>query len=692
MDFGFLSLLPPLVAIVLAVLTRKVVIPLAAGVAVGALVLSFGRVELTTDFGTNNAVVVRFVTQSPWLSGINKRLVFEQVDYGDARLPDIRVMHWSRGGEYRLDSIYIELNTTAGSETTVQDLFDALEKNNYPVRPIAPDDAGQDYFSTRIATSLPSGLEFLDFEPEWQIVSRANAGRDASRSLGDLVTTIYRFILDVVNSVVMFFTAIYESIFSVSHIQALIFSLLLGAMVGTLESGGAMRVLIERVSRKIKSRKGAQTLIATSGLAVFFDDYANTLLLGGTMRSTADRYRLSRQKLAYLVDSTAAPVAGLAVVSTWAAIEISYMTDGLADAGIHDNQAAFQMFIASIPYRFYPWLALVMVYCITVSRRDFGPMLKAEQAALQSAGVGAAETHPNADEPYPRLWWAAIVPVLLCVLSVMVVLVYTGIQAQGPDSASGQNHEGLLRQAGKIIGEGDSYVALMVGGAIGLLAAILMHMWLGGRRLRACLKGAFGGAVQMGPALLILWFAWALSAMTEKNALDTGGYLSSVLSDRLNVHLLPTVVFLIAAAMAFSTGTSWGTMAILTPLSIGLALQLDVSGGGPEGPIALATCGSVLAGAIFGDHCSPISDTTVLSSRASGCDHVDHVRTQMPYAVLVGIICIFCGTLPAAFGISPWLSLLVGTGVLIAIVLSIGKQPRETDEPGTETTDTATVA
>ncbi|MDB4749336.1 hypothetical protein OAF83_00375 [Rubripirellula sp.] len=674
MDFGFLSLLPPLVAIVLAVVTRKVVIPLASGVAVGAVVLAFGRVEVTTDFGTNNAVNVRFVASSPWLSGTNKRLVFEQNDYGELRLPEVYV--WG-------DETVIRLNTTAGSESTVRDLFDALEEGNYPVRAIASEDAGQDYFNTPIATSLPNGVEILDFEAEWGPggYARTNAGRGLSRSLGAFMTTIYRFILDLLNSAVIFFTTIYESIFSISHIQALVFSLLLGAMVGTLESGGGMRVLIQRVSSKIKSRRGAQTLIATSGLAVFFDDYANTLLLGGTMRSTADRYRLSRQKLAYLVDSTAAPVAGLAVVSTWAAIEISYMADGLAVAGINDKQAAFEMFIRSIPYRFYPWLALVMVYCITISQRDFGPMLKAEQAALTSDTDGELEDHENVAEPYPRLWWAAVVPVVLCVVSVMVVLVYTGIKAQAASEDAAvvaQAENSLLRQAGQVIGKGDSYVALMVGGAVGLIAAVWMHIALGGCRFVECMKGAFGGARQMGPALLILWFAWALSAMTEKNALDTGGYLSSILSDRLDVHLLPTVVFLIAGAMAFSTGTSWGTMAILTPLSIGLALQLDVAGG-PDGAIALATCGSVLAGAIFGDHCSPISDTTVLSSRASGCDHVAHVRTQMPYAIVVGVVCILCGTLPAAFGVSPWISLFVGTAALVAVVRGFGKLPRETE-------------
>ena len=667
MEFGFLSLLPPLVAIVLAVATRRVVVPLAAGVAVGALVLAFGRVELVTDFGTNDAVRVRFVAPSPWVSGNKTRLVLIRRDYGESRLPFVSAPQFFIDNEPYLDSLEITLNSTAGSESTVQDLIDALEKSSVRAQAIASISLEKGEPSTLIASSLPSNLEILDFEPQWKIIPKLGISFPSAAWW---------------NALVIFVTTVYESISSMSHIQALIFSLLLGAMVGTLESGGGMRVLIQRVSSKIKSRRGAQTLIATSGLAVFFDDYANTLLLGGTMRSTADRYRLSRQKLAYLVDSTAAPVAGLAVVSTWAAIEISYMADGLAVAGIKDNQAAFEMFIQSIPYRFYPWLALVMVYCITVSQRDFGPMLKAEQAALTSDSDGDFEADENAVEPYPRLWWAAVVPVVLCVVSVMLVLVYTGLEARAsvPESAVvDQAENGLLRQAGQIIGNGDSYVALMVGGAVGLLTAVLMHMALGGCRFVECMKGAWGGARQMGPALLILWFAWALSAMTEKNALDTGGYLSSILSDRLDVHLLPTVVFLIAGAMAFSTGTSWGTMAILTPLSIGLALQLDVTGG-PEGAIALATCGSVLAGAIFGDHCSPISDTTVLSSRASGCDHVAHVRTQMPYAMVVGVVCVLCGTLPAAFGVSPWISLFVGTAALVAIVRGFGKLPRETQD------------
>lgn len=479
----------------------------------------------------------------------------------------------------------------------------------------------------------------------------------------------------------IFCWAMIDSVFSTSHLQATTFSLLVGAMVGVLEKGGGMLALIDRLSRRVRSRRGAQTMIATSGLAIFFDDYANTLLIGGTMRSTADRYRISREKLAYLVDSTAAPVAGLALVSTWAAIEISYMGEGLKSAGINDPSAAFQMFIQSIPYRFYPWLAIVMVFVLSITDRDFGAMRAAEMERQRSAGeAGGDDTAVDGTADDHRrsvasgwLWMAAVAPIVVCVAAVISTLIVTGSAAVNQVDPTAGN----LRLTGEILGNGDSYLALIIGGGVGLLVAIGCHIALRGCDVRAASRFALRGSVQMMPAILILWFAWALSAMTEEDKLDTGGYLATVLSSRLDAHVVPTVVFLIAGAVAFSTGTSWGTMGILTPLSVSLAIQLDPSGG-PEGAIVLATSGAVLAGAIFGDHCSPISDTTVLSSRASGCDHLAHVRTQLPYAALVAGVCVLTGTVPAAFGVSPWISLVAGASLLFAIVRVIGKPTRET--------------
>ncbi len=481
------------------------------------------------------------------------------------------------------------------------------------------------------------------------------------------------------DSIRIFYETMHESVFATTHLQALLFSLLLGGMVGVLEKGGGMAALIERFARRVRTRCGAQAMVAASGLAIFFDDYANTLLVGGTMRTTVDRFGVSREKLAYLVDSTAAPVAGLSVVSTWAAIEISYMADGLHAAGIEDNAAAFEMFIASIPYRFYPWIALAMVFLVSLSGRDFGPMRAVEAEAARRkksdhSPIDAGLADDTRSKVSGWLWTAAVIPVMLCLGAVAVVLVVTGLGAMGTP----QPGESALRLAGRILGNGDSYLALIMGGGVGLVAAIGCHLVLGGCDAKKAIRSSIVGAAQMMPAMLILWFAWAISAMTEPERLDTGGYLASVLSDRLDPRMLPTVVFLLAGVIAFSTGTSWGTMGILTPLSISLAIQLDPTGG-PSGAIALSTCGAVLAGAIFGDHCSPISDTTVLSSRASGCDHVAHVRTQMPYALIAAAICIVTGTLPAALGLSPWLCLLASTLVTAVVVFRFGQLPVESE-------------
>ncbi len=471
----------------------------------------------------------------------------------------------------------------------------------------------------------------------------------------------------------IFVATIYASIADWDHIQTLGFTLLLGAMIGVMEIGGGIEALIAKFSRRIRTRQNAQVMISLSGLAIFFDDYANTLLIGGTMRSTADRYKVSREKLAYLVDSTAAPVAGLSLISTWAAIEISYMSEGLVDAGITDRSAGFTLFIESIPYRFYPILALVMVFLTSATGRDFGPMRRAELASTTSSGSPARAEATAATPTFPpRLWLAAVLSIVACVAGLMITLIVTGSQ-----SAALHAEASLLRRAIEILGNGEAYLALILGGGAGLVTAWVTHATLGQCNIRSLCVGTMRGGWQMMPAMVILWMAWALSAMTGPDGLHTGDYLSHVLSNRLDARALPTVVFVLAGLVAFATGTSWGTMAILTPLSVTLSLELAPLDG-PSGVICLATAGSVLAGAILGDHCSPISDTTVLSSRACGCDHLEHVRTQMPYAIVVAVVGMGLGTVPAALGLSPWICLILSTAALAMIVRFFGSR---LDEP-----------
>ncbi|MCM2371660.1 Na+/H+ antiporter NhaC family protein [Aporhodopirellula aestuarii] len=500
----------------------------------------------------------------------------------------------------------------------------------------------------------------------------------------------------------IFTTSIIDSVTDYDHLRVLAFTLVLGMMVGVIEAAGSMRRTIARLARRVRDRRGAQGMIAATGLAVFFDDYANTLLVGGTMRSTADRFGISRAKLAYLVDSTAAPVAGLALVSTWVATELSYLQAGMdasAYAGDGSSVPVFDFFIQSIPYRFYPWFALALVFIIARTGRDFGPMRVAEHDAVnQSLDALKTESEtgdetPSAEQPATQKPAAdiltALLPIAACLVAILVVLVVSGKQslmadaplASPTDAPIDTGVMSKIRFAGDVIGSGDSYTALMYGGGCGLAFAVVLAFFVSKLTAPKLLDGVRDGALQMMPAMAVLWLAWSLSAMTGKEALDTGGYLSSVLSDRIDIRLMPTCVFILAGAIAFATGTSWGTMAIVTPIAVSLVLDMQahtvaqITETAINSPIALATFSGVLAGAIFGDHCSPISDTTVLSSRACGCDHVLHVRTQMPYALLAGGVCILTGTLPVAFGVPVWLCLTVGTLALVVTVRLLGQQP-----------------
>jgi Na+/H+ antiporter NhaC len=540
---------------------------------------------------------------------------------------------------------------------------------------------------------------------------------------------------------------LYPALIDGAHLQVFLFSLTLGAMVGVIEASGGMESLVRRLTRRVQSRRGGQMLVWLLGLAIFFDDYANTLLLGSTMRTAADRLKFSRAKLAYLVDSTAAPVAGLALVSTWVATEIDLIGEGLRGANVATDVTAFGVFLASVPYRFYAGLALVMVAVIAWSGRDFGPMLTMESAAQSPENRspenrgGPTNDDPTNDDPTnddanasgkrlrssdddrrrgggwllrmlrpPQastapiptniesiedpswLWTAAVVPVVVCVTVVCALLAQTGMAATGDSNLTG------LRYLGQVIGSADSYIALVWGSVTGLASALLIGALGSSRRqpaqpLEKLFLGMLRGAWHIFPAMVILWLAWTLSSMTDGQStddagnvfgpyLDTGGFLAGELREsNMPTWLLPTAVFVTAGFVAMATGTSWGTMAILTPLSVQLAVLAGADSVGESaaaldgGPLLLPVVGAVLAGAIFGDHCSPISDTTVLSSRASGCDHILHVRTQLPYAFSVGLITILCGTIPSGFGFSAWGSLAIGCVAIVVVVRIFGRRP-----------------
>jgi Na+/H+ antiporter NhaC len=467
------------------------------------------------------------------------------------------------------------------------------------------------------------------------------------------------------------------------HVAIIVFSLMLGGMVGLVSRSGGTMGLVEALTPYATDSRRGQLVTWLLGILVFFDDYANTLLVGNTMRPVTDRLRVSREKLAYIVDSTAAPVTAIALISTWIGYEVSLIGDSLKDLG--SDLEAYSVFLQSIPYNFYPILALAFGLMVASSRRDFGPMLKAEKRAA-GGRLLADDAAPLADfdgealrppEDRPRRWINAVLPVLVVLLVTFAGLWFTGREAlaNALDPAAGTPLFGLGFQGiGRVFGAGDSFKALLWGSLAGCLAAMLMATLQRILSLSAALQAWTNGVRSMVPAFVILTLAWSIAEVCSD--LQTSGYMVASLSDHLAPGVLPAIVFVLAGLTAFATGTSWGTMGILIPLAVPTAYGVARAAGfDPDSAhvILLGTVSSVLAGAIFGDHCSPISDTTVMSSMSSGCDHVDHVRTQLPYAALVGLVAVALGYLPSGFGISPWICLVVAGAVLAGLLRWIGR-------------------
>lgn len=463
-----------------------------------------------------------------------------------------------------------------------------------------------------------------------------------------------------------------------SHGAVILFSLMIGGTVGIVSRNGGMQGIVNRIVQWADSARHACLATASMGLAIFFDDYANTLVVGNTMRPVTDSMKVSRAKLAYLVDSTAAPIACIALVTTWIGYEVGLIGESISHLPDLDAEA-YLLFLSTIPYSFYPLLTILFVFLVASSGKDFGPMLKAERQALSedvdSSGhldsSMAEDCEPiEAIEGKPQRAINAALPIIVLVTGVMGSLYVTGkaaVEAVDP---------GLK----EIIGAADSYKSLMWGSLMGAFTAFALTLGQRIMSLEEVVNAWYQGMRAMIYAMIILVLAWALGGVTEQ--LETANFLVSVLGDTLPVELVPALIFVLAAGTAFATGSSWGSMGILVPLIIPLTWAVMKASGqaGPEDMhILYSAIASVLAGSVWGDHCSPISDTTILSSMASGCDHIEHVRTQIPYALLVGAVAIGTGSIPVAYGMPWWIGLIVGSGLLFLVLHLRGESARKTD-------------
>ena len=459
-----------------------------------------------------------------------------------------------------------------------------------------------------------------------------------------------------------------------AHVLGFVIAML--AMVGVITKNGGLGGVMDLVAARAKDARRTQIATWFMGLVIFFDDYANTILCGATMRPLTDRFRVCREKLAYLVDSTAAPVAGISIFSTWVAFEVSQFAPQLPAAGLSPADG-YAIFLQTLPYRFYCLFALTLCGMVAFTGRDFGPMLTAERRARTTGEVVRNDGTPMVSNLVTEMppaaavdarAWRALVPLAVFLCLTFGWVIYTGLVGA---HAAGLETSLSSRGLSNILGAGNSYQALLYGSVAGLLVAVLASLLAG---LRSGILGAALSSLRATyVAIVILYLAWMIGSAC--GGLGTATYLTAAVGDVLSAPLLPVLLFAIAGSIAFATGSSWSTMSILLPLVVGLAYELgiDTSIGGVG--LVVISIGAVLEGAIFGDHCSPISDTTVLSSTACASDHVDHVRTQMPYALLAMGVAIVCGYLPVTYlGLSPWLCLPAGALALYAFLRLFGQR------------------
>jgi Na+/H+ antiporter NhaC len=464
---------------------------------------------------------------------------------------------------------------------------------------------------------------------------------------------------------------------STFHAQIIIFTLLLGSAVAMIWRLGGSHAVRDWAIQRLDTRRKVGAATWLLGLLLFFDDYANTAVVGSTMRDVSDHLRISREKLAYLVDSTAAPVSTLAI-SSWVAFQLSMIESGYEATGMAASEVpnTFEVFLQSIPYNTYAILAIAMVGIVVMTGRDYGEMLTAERRAAETGQVTREDARPMQDvaselgEPSAenaRLL-AFFLPIGVLVVVTMATALWTGYE---PGTSLYDTVTGA-----------DYAVALIFGSFAMVVSTYVLGTVTGRLTLAESVDTTIDGFGIMLTAVTILVLAWSIGNVVE--ALGTGEYVGQIAGQVVDPALLPVVVLFTAAFVAFSTGSAWGTMAIVTPIAVPVAWELTGSH-----TMVAALVGSVFSGAIFGDHASPISDTTVLSATFTGADLVDHVRTQLYYAVTVVLV---AATLLVVWGytrVTPWLLLPIGALALVGLVYGLsaldarrrGVDPGVRDEP-----------
>jgi len=473
------------------------------------------------------------------------------------------------------------------------------------------------------------------------------------------------------------------------RIKVIAFTFFVAFMVGVIGRNGGTAGLVRLVAGESASpRRGALTAWI-AGMVVFFDDYANCMIIGPTMRRVFDRVKQSRAMLAYIVHSTAPTDASLAIIGTWIGAVVAYIQTGLPTAA---ETPAFMMgadgspisamtaFIQSLPYRFYPILAIVCCLFVVLLGRDFGPMRRSQDRAVSRVDREQASAEQAEAIAARSTWWLGFFPIAVMVAVTVVILLQTGLAAGGREVL---NQSGLSwwQNGAEIIGRADSYLSILYGSLLAAIVAIVLTLFARTCSLAEAMDAGLGSMAHTIPALTILVFAWALSQI-EQDLL-----LGQILTDKLQqIHFpavwLPFAISMVAYLISFTTGTSWGTMGILCPIMIPVAIHFAETLP-PQQGLALfyASVGSVLGGAIFGDHCSPLSSTTVLSAIGADCPLIEHTWTQLPYAILSGVAALGFGDVMCNVYGWPWYAgLAAGSALMFLVILLLGRRAKPSFE------------
>lgn len=451
----------------------------------------------------------------------------------------------------------------------------------------------------------------------------------------------------------------------------LIFSLTIGGMIGIITKMGGTKAIADAMAKKATNASKAQLVTALMGLFVFFDDYANTLIVGPTMRPLTDRMKISREKLAYIIDSTAAPVAGIALISTWIGFQLGIIDDVFSNMGISAN--SYMVFVRTIPYSFYCILCFYIVLVIAKTNKDYGPMYDAEKRARLEGKLLADGANPMAttDDMESFKGKAQISNALIPIIT-LIVATFLGFWYNGYVEADGAISWFNIRDA---FGYSDPSAVLVWTAVLGSIVAGILALLRKIMTMTEVMDAWLDGCKALFVTVFVLVLSWSIGNVV--NDVGTADFIISAVSDSIPMFLIPPIIFSVSCLFSFATGSSWGTMAIVIPLAIPLAsvyTPLDPT----SSPIVVATLGAVLSGAIFGDHCSPISDTTIISSMGAASDHIDHVKTQLPYACTAAGFAVVCYAIVGLFtnlvGIT--IALLFG---IVGIWIFVNRYGKTTD-------------